>query len=114
MRYFWIRPLCRLLGLLFLAIGATGAVSSACYIYQFTTNMSPGTSSFLYVAVDWVVRPLSYLSLGAWLFWWSPVVERLVSRGLYPPGFCQRCGYNKAGAEVERCPECGHSDQPAG
>jgi hypothetical protein len=50
------------------------------------------------------------ISVGIYLF--SIRIARLLTRGLHPPGHCQRCGYNLASTHQSRCPECGH-DEPS-
>lgn len=37
----------------------------------------------------------------------TTLFARLLARGTYPDGNCQRCGYTLAGSHATRCPECG-------
>lgn len=109
MTYFWVRPLCRFFGLLFLAIGGTGVLSSLPYLWDmFGVGVGGGSRYPLPYIVEAIARPAAYLGTGAWLFWGARGIERPVCRGLHPPGCCQRCGYNLASAGLAHCPECGH------
>ncbi len=38
---------------------------------------------------------------------------RLLARGTYPDGHCQRCGYTPTEIQGTRCPECGDSGPTA-
>jgi len=50
-----------------------------------------------------------------WILCWATVLVPLIGAALrwyearctYPPGHCQKCGYNLTGNESGRCPECG-------
>ena len=109
MTYFWIRPLCRFFGLMFLAFGVTGGLSSVIYLSELLGIAGGGGSRYpIPYIVEAIARPAAYLAIGAWLFWGARGVERLVCRGLHPPGCCPRCGYNLAPSGLARCPECGH------
>lgn len=111
MTYFWVRPLCRVFGLLFLLLGGMGLISSMLYLIDLMGLGSGAGSQYpAAYAVEAVARPFAYLAIGGWFFWGARSVERLVARGLYPAGCCQRCGYNLKPAGLSRCPECGHEE----
>jgi hypothetical protein len=49
------------------------------------------------------------LAVSAWQCWvlTRPEIKELFGIRQYPPGFCQKCGYNLTGNVSGRCPECG-------
>lgn len=60
-----------------------------------------------FVALLWLVITALIL-LGA-----LPVTSQVVHRWRFPPGHCQKCGYDLRGLPEPRCPECGRAFDPA-
>jgi hypothetical protein len=56
--------------------------------------------------------PLVKVVLGVLLILKATRVARIVCRGCFHEGRCQRCGYDLVGAGKSACPECGDTTPP--
>jgi predicted Zn-ribbon and HTH transcriptional regulator len=74
-------------------------------------NQAGGPPSTIMNYVRWFATPALVALLASLAFFKATRLARLLTRGLHPPGHCQRCGYNIAATNQSRCPECGHDDQ---
>ena len=104
----------RLLGIYLVAEGAVQLGSSVISAVTFTLGQMPGMGmNGSTVASIWLAPVLSspvYIGVGLVLVLRATKWARLVSRGAYPAGLCQRCGYNLAASGLAKCPECGDTE----
>lgn len=112
MKMTWIRPLCRLFGLCFLVLGASGLASNLLSALQWVDRSTLGGGLPMAFIVQLFLTSGVYLGFGAWMFWGSGSIERIVLRGIHPEGCCRRCGYDLSGVRADNCPECGDRVRP--
>jgi hypothetical protein len=102
--------LIRLIGLVLLLIYIPHTTSQVLYIVL--NSDQPGMAALDLTSLYWAATPLLVMIVAAFSFFRATVIARLLTRGLHPPGHCQRCGYNLAAIGKTHCPECRHDDAP--
>ena len=101
------RLLVKLMGLYFLAFGAAYTWNAIVQVISFLER-SPGMpwSSWLM----WVLNPLGYIGIGAYLFFGGKwVVDKLIPSNR---PYCHECGYDLTGTVGNVCAECGTTFKP--
>lgn len=86
---------------------------SSTVVRIFADGNRPSYANFLDLVAsysDSLVYPFVGMAVGVLCTLKSTWFARLLTRGLYPAGHCQRCGYNMASAGATTCPECGHEE----
>lgn len=103
----WVVAASRLLAAYFALMALSGLVTSISTVYEFFSEpLSRGNTRYL-VYVAGGTLPTAAWGWAAWFFFFrATTVRRIVTRGLHPEGYCQRCAYNLDGAA--KCPECGY------
>lgn len=71
------------------------------------------SDNFFLAALESLMYPLVGIAVGLLCVLKATWFARIVARGLYPAGHCQRCGYDLASAGVATCPNCRKADSKA-
>ncbi len=95
--------LVRAIGLYLVATAVVSLAVETFKVVQAAPAPPEMTGTYVRAYLYWLL----YGGVGAVFVLRGTRFARLIARGTYPEGHCQRCGYDLSAAKLTQCPECG-------